>query len=62
VPHELNILAHLDSPSHDRLCDAVLEDGGFILVSDRLYEIVEWVQVADDSCRWRLVQPFAGAA
>jgi hypothetical protein len=62
MPEELYILAHRDAASHDRLCDAVLEDGGFILISDRLYWIDRWVPVGNASWRWRLVRPFAASA
>jgi hypothetical protein len=61
LPDVLVVEAHRDSKSHDRLCDAVLDDAGYIILSDRLYEIVEWHPIADASWSWRLVVPYAHA-
>ncbi len=57
TPDEMYIIAHRDSESHDRLCDAMIEDCGYILVSGRLYEVLGCIPIADASWRWSLRVP-----
>ena len=44
-PREWHVTAHRDSETHDRLCNTVLDDAGYTLVNDRLYEVVTWSPV-----------------
>lgn len=55
MPRELYIIADRDSESHDKLCDAVLDDAGFILVGGSvLYEAITWTACGASSWRWHL--------
>lgn len=54
LPPDWVTVAHRDSEVHDRLCDAVLDDHGYILVNDELFEIITWKPVKDASWAWTL--------
>lgn len=57
LPETVFIRAHRDEESHDLLCDAVIEDYGFVLIGGgHLYEIITWVPVGEDEWRWTLRQ------
>ena len=64
MPPDLYIVADRDEESHDLLCDAVIEDAGFLLVGgSTLYEAITWVPVGASSWRWHLRRAvYAGTA
>lgn len=62
LPDELHVTADRDSETHDRLCDAVLDDAGYLLVSDRLYEAITWWPSGASAWHWVLRRCHAARA
>lgn len=51
------VVARRDSESHALLCDAFLDAAGWILVSDRLYEVLYAEPFTEEAWRWTLRAP-----
>lgn len=53
---EFGVLTPLDPPddAHNRLCEAVLYDSGYLLVSDLLCLVTSAHPLGDGHCEWRL--------
>ena len=54
MPREWSIVAYRDSETHDLLCDAVIDDAGYLLINDVLYEAITWTACDEASWRWTL--------
>jgi len=55
---DFGVLTPMDPPddAHTRLCEAVLEDSGYLLVSDVLCLVTSAHALGDGHCEWRLVR------
>jgi len=47
----LTLIHHRDSEAHERLCVA-MADGGYLLIGDALFEIIDMVPVGRASWAW----------
>ena len=54
MPPQWCVIADRDSDTHDALCDAVLDDSGYLLVNDVLYEAITWTPTGPSAWRWVL--------
>lgn len=54
-PEDFYVVAERGSDAHDLLCDAVIDDAGFLLVGGSvLYEAITWIPFGASSWRWHL--------
>lgn len=54
LPDELTVTTLTNTPGHDRMCDAVLNDRGYITLGSFLYDVVSWREIRPHEYRWTL--------